>query len=75
MQAECEFGVQSFGKLGEWDTWVNTKKEENHNVGPAIFGKVVLGNRQAIKYNAAWLIGSGSGAAERTFRMQAEYEF
>lgn len=75
LQPEFEFGAQGFGVLGEWDTWVNSKEEENHTAGPAIFGKVSLGNRQAIKYNAAWLIGSGAGAAERTFRMQAEYEF
>lgn len=75
LQPEFEFGAQGFGAMGEWDAWVNSKAEENHTAGPAIFGKVALGNRQAIKYNAAWLIGSGSGAAERTFRMQAEYEF
>lgn len=75
LQPEFEFGAQGFGTLGEWDTWVGGKVEENRSIGPAIFGKVALGNRQAIKYNAAWLIGSGTGAAERTFRMQAEYEF
>jgi len=75
LQPEFEFGAQGFGALGEWDAWVGSKAEEGRSVGPAIFGKVPLGNRQAIKYNAAWLIGSGTGAAERTFRMQAEYEF
>lgn len=75
LKTEFEFGAQGFGNLGEWDKWVSNKDEENHSVGPAIFGKLVLGNRQAVKYNAAWLIGSGAGAAERTFRMQAEYEF
>ena len=75
LQPEFEFGAQGFGTLGEWDTWVGDKAEENRSIGPAVFGKVALGNRQAIKYNAAWLIGSGTGVAERTFRMQAEYEF
>ena len=75
LQPEFEFGAQGFGTLGEWDTWVGDKVEENRSIGPAVFGKVFLGNRQAIKYNAAWLIGSGTGVAERTFRMQAEYEF
>ena len=77
LQPEFEFGAQGFGTLGEWDTWVGSKAEEGRSIGPAIFGKVPVGNRQAIKYNAAWLIGSGSaaGIAERTFRMQAEYEF
>jgi len=75
LQPEFEFGAQGFGGMGEWDSWVGSKEEEGHSAGPAIFGKFPMGNRQAIKYNAAWLIGSGSGAAERTFRLQAEYEF
>lgn len=72
---EFEFGAQGFGGMGEWDNWVGSKQEDGHSVGPAIFGKVVLGNRQAIKYNAAWLTGTGATTPERTFRLQAEYEF
>jgi hypothetical protein len=34
-----------------------------------------LGNKQAIKYNAAWLLGASSAAPDHTFRLQAEYEF
>lgn len=75
LHPEFEFGAQGFGGLGEWDNWVGSKQEEGHSVGPAIFGKLVLGNRQAIKYNAAWLTGTGATTPEHTFRMQAEYEF
>lgn len=75
LKTEFEFGAQGFGEMGEWDNWVGSKNEVNHSAGPAIFGKVPLGNRQAIKYNAAWLIGTGTGVADRTFRMQVEYEF
>jgi hypothetical protein len=75
LKTEFEFGAQGFGEMGEWDNWVGSKEEVNHSVGPAIFGKLALGNRQAIRYNAAWLFGSGTGAADHTFRLQAEYEF
>jgi hypothetical protein len=75
LQAEFEFGAQGFGGLGEWDNWVGSKAEEGHSVGPAVFGKVSMGSRQAIKYNAAWLTGTGATTPERTFRMQLEYEF
>jgi hypothetical protein len=75
MQTEFEFGAQGFGGLGEWDSWVGSKEEEGHSVGPAIFGKLPVGNRQAIKYNAAWLVGTGATTPEHTFRMQIEYEF
>jgi hypothetical protein len=75
LQTEFEFGAQGFGSLGEWDSWVGSKVEEGHSVGPAIFGKFNLGNRQIIKYNAAWLAGTGVTTPENTFRMQIEYEF
>jgi len=75
LQTEFEFGAQGFGGLGEWDNWIGSKLEEGHRVGPAIFGKLPMGNRQVLKYNAAWLIGTGPTTAENTFRMQLEYEF
>ena len=75
MQTEFEFGAQGFGGLGEWDSWVGSKAEEGHSVGPAIFGKLPLENRQAVRYNAAWLVGTGATTPEHTFRMQLEYEF
>jgi hypothetical protein len=75
LKHEFEFGAQGFGEMGEWDSWVGSKTEVTHRMGPAIFGKYILGNRQAIKYNAAWLVGSGVAVPDHTFRMQAEYEF
>lgn len=69
-----EFGVQSLGELGKWNDWESSDKQ-NHRIGPAAFGKVALGNRQFIKYNAGWLFGVSNGAPDHTFRMQAEYEF
>ncbi len=69
-----ELGVQGFGDLGKWNDW-NTRAEQDHRIGPGVFGKFALGNRQAIKYNAAWLLGTGNAAPDHTFRMQVEYEF
>jgi hypothetical protein len=40
-----------------------------------MFGKFAFGNRQAIAYNAAWLLGVSNAAPDNTFRMQVEYEF
>lgn len=75
LQPEFEFGAQGFGGMGEWDSWVGSKQEEGHSVGPAVFGKVHMGERNVIKYNAAWLTGTGATTPEHTFRMQVEYEF
>jgi len=44
-------------------------------MGPAVFGKIGLGGREAIRYNAAWLVGVSDAAENSTFRMQVEYEF
>jgi len=69
-----EFGLQGFGEMGKWNDWA-PRDERIHTVGPAVFGKIPLGNHQAIKYNAAWLLGSSRAAPDRTLRMQVEYEF
>lgn len=71
---ELEFGVQGLGEVGEWNHWENSS-QQNHRFGPALFGKFALGNKQAIKYNAAWLFGLSDVAPNNTFRMQVEYEF
>ena len=73
-QPALEFGMQGFGEMGEWNHW-DQKDQQNHRLGPALFGKVALGNHQVIKYNAAWLAGVSQAAPDHTFRLQAEYEF
>lgn len=74
LKSEFEFGAQGFGEMGEWNHWENSN-DQNHRFGPAVFGKLALGNKQAIKYNAAWLLGVSEAAPNNTFRMQVEYEF
>jgi hypothetical protein len=69
-----EFGLQGFGEVGKWDNW-DASDEQNHRMGPAVFGKIGLGGKQKIKYNAALLFGTSEAAANHTFRMQVEYEF
>lgn len=71
---QFEFGLQGFGDMGKWNDWDATDAQD-HRMGPAIFGKIGLGVKQAIKYNAALLLGTSAAAANRTFRMQVEYEF
>lgn len=71
---EFEYGVQGFGEMGDWNDWAHSE-ERIHKLGPAVFGKISLGEHQAIKYNAAWLLGSSTAAPDHTLRMQIEYEF
>lgn len=71
---QFEFGVQGFGELGKWNDWA-PHRDQVHLAGPAVFGKLPLGNHQAIKYNAAWLFGLNRGSPDHGIRFQAEYEF
>ncbi|MFY9328938.1 MAG: hypothetical protein WAO76_13135 [Georgfuchsia sp.] len=73
-EKEFEFGLQGFGEFGQWNDWLPGDQRE-HKLGPAIFGKIPFGGRQAIKYNAAWLLGASQATNDHTFRLQAEYEF
>ena len=73
-QPQFEFGMQGFGDLGSANHW-DQVIEASHRMGPAIFGKLNLGNRRAIRYNAAWLIGTSGNAPSQNFRAQIEYEF
>jgi len=69
-----DVGFQAFGEMGEWNHW-EPGSEQEHKIGPAVFGKVKLGGREAIRYNAAWLFGASEAAPRNTFRLQVEYEF
>jgi len=71
---QFEFGAQGFGDVGQWNR-VAPRAEQSHLFGPAIFGKIALGGRHAIKYNAAYLIDAGDDKHSQTFRTQVEYEF
>ena len=73
-RAEFEFGLQGFGEVGKWNDWAPASEQE-HRIGPAMFGKYNLGGAQVLKYNAALLFGVSSAASDHTVRAQIEYEF
>jgi hypothetical protein len=69
-----EWGAQAFGNVGQWDHWAPSSEQE-HQFGPAIFGKVHLESKRAITYNAALLFGTNNASPKHALRVQAEYEF
>jgi hypothetical protein len=69
-----EVGAQAFGEMGQWNHFAPSDQQV-HRVGPAVFGKVKLGGRESIRYNAAWLFSASPAAPKNGFRLQAEYEF
>jgi len=75
-QPKFEFGFQGFGDVGSWNNWdAIDEPSPQHRMGPAIFGKFALGGRQAIRYNAAFLVFKSNNAPSQNFRAQIEYEF
>ena len=73
-QQALEFGAQGFGEMGKWNHFAPTS-EQNHRLGPAVFGKIGLGGREAIVWNAGLLFGVTEASPDWNFRLQAEYEF
>lgn len=69
-----EVGLQGFGDVGKWDDW-NQAHEQSHIAGPAVFGKVRLGGRQALVWNAGYLFKVSGSAPDHTLRAQVELEF
>jgi hypothetical protein len=73
-QPRFEYGLQGFGDVAQWNRW-GPADEQSHRLGPALFGRVGVGDGRAIRYNAAWLFGVSEGAPAHTVRVQVEYEF
>ena len=69
-----EPGVQAMGNLGKWDSWSGGNNTQ-HSIGPAIFGKISVGTKRKISYNAAILRGTTLSTPKTTFRLQTEFEF
>jgi hypothetical protein len=66
-----EWGVQSFGGLGALG---HLGRDDQHSVGPAVFGTKRLASGNKLSYNAAVLGGLNAAAPDVTARFQIEYE-
>ena len=71
---ELEWGLQGLGDVGPWSRWEPTA-EQPHAAGPAVFGRLRIGEHQTVKFNAALLHGWTRAAPRTTARLQAELEF
>lgn len=69
-----EWGAEAFGNMGQWDRWLRGSQQE-HKLGPALFGRFKVGAAQAIRWNAALLFGSNDASPRTSMRAQVEYEF
>ena len=71
---QLEWGVQGIGNVGRWNQW-NPSGQQEFKIGPALFGKVKIASKEAIKWNAGWLLGTTNASPRTNLRLQAEYEF
>jgi hypothetical protein len=69
-----EPGLEMFGECGTWGQF-GSVDSNRHELGPAARGRLRLGGRQSLYYDAAWVFGLTSGSPDSTARLQLEYEF
>ncbi|MFZ6713236.1 hypothetical protein [Undibacterium sp. TC9W] len=78
LRSELEFGLHGFGELGDWDNW-SARARQSHRAGPMISGNVRLGNtpdsKQAIKYEASYVVGKLNTRHAGVFSMRLQYAF
>jgi high-affinity iron transporter len=69
-----EPGVELYGGLGDWGH--NGRLDDHeHEIGPAVMGKLPAGAHSAFKYEAAVLFGLTEDSPDTTVRFLLEYEF
>lgn len=67
------YGLQGMGELGKWDNWAKHDDQE-HKIGPAIFGRIKTAGGQRLNYNAGFLFGLTDSTPDYTLRFKLEYE-
>lgn len=68
-----EFGIEGYGKLGEVTNWSPSSQQE-HQMGPSLFGKFKTDVRHAWKYQLGILFGLTESTPEKTLYGILEYE-
>jgi hypothetical protein len=71
LRSSFQPGIQVFGSLGD----PAHLRSERLSVGPALFGRVRLGDAKSLRYDFAILGGLTHDSPDTTVRFQLEYEF
>lgn len=67
-------GMQGFGEVGDWDAWA-AHARQSHRAGPALFTTLRLGEREALHFQAAYLLGRTYGRQGHMFTLRTHYDF
>ncbi len=77
-QPLLDVGLQGLGEVGRWDRWPEAGRQ-SHRAGPAIFGHLELGRsdgrREALLYQAAYLLGTIYAKRGAMFTARVQYTF
>jgi high-affinity iron transporter len=68
-----EYGIQAIGDLGEWNH-MKTFTNQEHKIGPAVFGEVKAGGKNKLSYDGALLFGVTDDSQDATLRFAISYE-
>jgi len=69
-----EPGFEAYGGIGEL-TAANELNAQEHLIGPAARGTVLLGGGTKLKYNLGYLLGLTDATPDGAFKFELEYEF
>jgi high-affinity iron transporter len=70
-----EPGFEAHGEFGEVNDF-NSSEDQDHRIGPAIYGKIELGGFPGyVKYEAGYLVGLTEASPDGTAKFLLEYEF
>ncbi len=67
------YGLQGMGEMGQWDDWAK-RDDQEHKIGPTLFGRLKTAGGQRLNYNAGLLFGVTDGTPDYTLRFKLEYE-
>ena len=67
------YGVQGMGEVGKWNDWA-PRDDQEHKLGPAIFGRLKTAGGQRLNYDVGLLFGVTDGTPDYTLRFKLEYE-
>lgn len=71
---QFEFGIEAFGKPGELNGFKTVSNQE-HQLGPVIYGEFPLTNMSGFKYETGLLFGLTDGTSDMSVKWLVEYEF
>jgi hypothetical protein len=74
IQAPVDIGLQVFCEFGQWNHFP-PEVQQSHRIGPAIFGKIDLGDDKLIAYNVAVLFDILDDTRANTVGFQAMLNF